>query len=234
VSEPFALPSAFAWSEGQIAIDLPGGHALFTTRAGGDLAAEPGGSDALRRAVGPDPERWAQDHQVHGTVVRVIAPSEPVLPLAGEADGSATTRRDVACLVRAADCVPVALVAPEGVAALHGGWRGLAAGILEEGVRTMRALGATEIRAAVGPHARACCYEAGDEVHGAFAHLGPQVRRGDNADLEAITRALLERAGVEQVHAVGACTICSPEGTFWSFRRQGELAGRQGAVVWRS
>ena len=234
MSEPFAIPSPFAWSEEQIAIDLRGGHAVFTTRSGGDLASEPAGSEALRRAVGPAPEHWAQDHQVHGTSVRVVAPDEPVRREAGESDGSATARRDVACVVRAADCVPVALVAPEAVAAIHGGWRGLAAGVLEEGVRTLRALGASEIRAAIGPHARVCCYEAGEELHAAFAQLGPQVRSGDNADLEAVARALLAKSGVDEVHAVGACTICSPAGTLWSHRRQGEQAGRQGALVWRS
>lgn len=239
-ADPFAsdlrpeLPEPFGWDEGQIAIDLPGGRALFTTRSGGDLAAQPSGSARLRRAVGPASQLWAQDHQVHEHRVRVIAAGEQVAAMSTDSDGIATARRDVACVVRTADCVPIALVAPQAVAMLHGGWRGLAAGVIEEGVRTLRALGATEIQAAIGPHARVCCYETGDEVHASFAHLGPSMRRGNRADLEAVTRALLTQSGVRSVHAVGACTICSHVELFWSYRRQGTLASRQGGIVWRS
>ncbi len=228
VADPFRV------DEGQFAIDLPGGHVLFTTRAGGDLAAGQGWTDSLLRAVGPPPERWAQDHQVHGAHVRVVEADEPVQPFTSEADGQATARRDVACIVRAADCVPIALVAPEAVAMLHGGWRGLAAGVIEEGVSVLTALGASEISAAIGPHARVCCYETGEEVHAAFAGLGHGVRRGANADLEAVARLKLGTVGVKQIHDLGACTICSDVAAFWSFRRDGEGAGRQGGFVWRS
>lgn len=228
------LPAPFRWEYDQIAIDLPGGHVRFTTRAGGDLAAEPAGSDRLRSAVGPASDLWAQDNQVHEARVRVVAEGQSVAPRATDSDGLATARRDVACLVRTADCVPVALVSSQAVAMLHCGWRGLAAGIVQEGVRVMRELGAGEVQAAIGPHARVCCYETGDEVHAAFAHLGPAVRRGRRADLEAVTRALLEQSGVSQVHAVGACTICGPAELFWSHRRTGVRAGRQGGIAWRS
>ena len=229
-----ALPAPFTWLEGQIAIDLPGGHALFTTRAGGDLAAERAGSERLRRLVGPAAEHWAQDHQVHEQRVRVVAGGGPVGAMVTDSDGIATARRDVACVVRTADCVPIALIAPEAVAMLHAGWRGLAAGIADAGVRTLRALGASEIRAATGPHARVCCYEAGEEVHAAFAPLGPAVRHGRRADLEAVTRALLSQSGVDELHAAGLCTICSHPELLWSHRRQGAAAGRQGGIAWRS
>ena len=208
-------------------------RALHDAR-GGRPRGRAEGSPALRRAVGPPPEHWAQDHQVHEQHVRVIAEGEPVEAMQTDSDGIATARRDVACVVRAADCVPIALVAPEAVAMLHGGWHGLAAGVVEEGVRALRALGASEIRAAIGPHARVCCYETGDEVHAAFAHLGPATRRGRHTDLEAITRLLLERSGVDEVHAAGLCTICSDAETFWSHRREGARAGRQGGFAWRS
>ena len=206
-----------------------------TCRPAGEPRPAP--AAALRRAVGPAPEHWAQDHQVHGTSVRVVAPDEPVRRDGrAESDGSATARRDVACVVRAADCVPVALVAPEAVAAIHGGWRGLAAGRRRGGrPRRCRALGASEIRAAIGPHARVCCYEAGEELHAAFAQLGPQVRSGR----QRRPRGRRARAA----RAVGASTRSTPSaparsarrpGLLWSHRRQGEQAGRQGALVWRS
>jgi YfiH family protein len=232
VAEP-RLPPPFTWRAGQIAADLPGGHVLFTTRSGGDLAVD-GASETLRAAAGPPLMSWAQDRQVHGARVRVIGAADPVGALEHESDGLATARRDVACVVRTADCLPLALISPQAVAMLHGGWRGLAAGIVAEGVHTLRALGAREIRAAAGPHAAVCCYEAGDEVHAAFAPLGPSARRGDHADLQAITGALLAREGVDELHATGICTICSAPGLLWSHRRDGDAAGRQGGIAWRS
>ncbi len=228
------LPEPFRWREGQIEIDLPGGRVLFTTRSGGDLASTRSGSEHLQRAVGLPPGSWVQDRQVHERRVRVVGAGEPVGSMMSDSDGIATARRDIACVVRTADCVPIALVSAQAVAMLHGGWRGLAAGVVEEGVRALRELGATDIQAAIGPHARVCCYETGDEVQAAFEHLGPAVRQGRHVDLEAVSRALLEQQEVREVHAVGACTICSPAGAFWSYRRDSASAGRQGGIAWRS
>jgi YfiH family protein len=228
------LPAPFHWRGRQIAIELPGGNAVFSTRPGGDLASAGGPSKELREAVGPRPEDWAQDVQVHGRRVRVLEFDEEIVALADESDGIATARHDAACVVRTADCVPIALIAPQAVAMLHGGWRGLAAGVAEQGVEAMRSLGAGPIRAAIGPHARVCCYEAGTEVHDAFAALGPRVRSGDNADLEAIARRLLGRVGVDEVHCAGLCTICSAPELLWSHRREAGRAGRQGGIAWRS
>ena len=118
------------------------------------------------------------------------------------------------------------------VAALHGGWRGLAGGILAEGVAALRDLGAEgPVTAAIGPGARGCCYEVGEEVHAAFADI-PGVRVGErNLDLAAVARHALAAAGVETIHDVGLCTICDER--FFSHRRDGGVTGRQAGVVWR-
>ena len=89
------------------------------------------------------------------------------------------------------------LAARGGVAALHGGWRGLAAGIVAEGVAALRELGVEgELTAALGPSARGCCYEVGEEVHAAFADV-PGARVGErNLDLAAVARHALAAAGV--------------------------------------
>lgn len=235
-----ALPAPFAWRDGQIALDLPGGHARFTTRLPGpagatvDLAEGADGTAALAAAVGIAAGRIAQSPQVHGARIRVIRDATGLAAPVPDADGQATDQRGVACVVRVADCLPVVLVAPEAVAAVHAGWRGLAAGVLQEGLHALRGLGATEIRAAIGPGARVCCYEAGDEVHAAFAHLGPGVRAGAHADLPAVARAILDRDDVTEIHDTGLCTICAPTGLLWSYRREGAHAGRQGGVAWRS
>ncbi|MDQ3676114.1 MAG: polyphenol oxidase family protein, partial [Actinomycetota bacterium] len=124
---------------------------------------------------------------------------------------------------------------PQAVAIVHAGWRGLAAGVLTDGIAALRELGATgEIRAAIGPGAGVCCYEAGPDVHEAFASYGPDARRGENADLKLVARRQLERDGVTQVHDVGLCTLCAPPELFFSHRRDGGLTGRQAGVVWRS
>ncbi len=217
------VPAPFTWTGSEIALDLPGGHVRFTTRR----------SPALEAVTGIPRERQAQARQAHEADVHVIAREDDLLA-EGDFDGQATSLRDVACAVRVADCIPVALVAPGAVAALHAGWRGLRAGILETGVAAIRQLGGTEIRAAIGPGAGVCCYEAGDEVHAAFAHLGPGVRQGANADLKAVARAVLRSGGVEEVEDVGICTICADPATLWSFRRESDAAGRQLGVAWRS
>jgi copper oxidase (laccase) domain-containing protein len=127
------------------------------------------------------------------------------------------------------------LVADGAVAALHGGWRGLAAGIVAEGVAALREFGVDgQIVAAVGPGARACCYRVGDDVHAAFNDV-PAARAGEhNLDLPAITRHRLAEAGIEQVHDTGLCTICGGDELFFSHRRDGGITGRQAGVVWRA
>jgi copper oxidase (laccase) domain-containing protein len=115
---------------------------------------------------------------------------------------------------------------------LHGGWRGLAAGIVEEGVRALRELaGEARIAAAIGPGAGPCCYEVGSEVHAAFADHA-EAHRGRNLDLKAIARAELERAGVQTVHDVALCTICSDPSLFYSHRRDHGITGRQAGIAW--
>jgi copper oxidase (laccase) domain-containing protein len=115
---------------------------------------------------------------------------------------------------------------------LHGGWRGLAAGIIAEGIRAMRELGATgSLAAAIGPGAGGCCYQAGGEVHAAFADV-PDAHLGANVDLKAVARRRLAEAGVEDVADIAICTICSDTGLLFSHRRDAGVTGRQAGVAW--
>jgi hypothetical protein len=141
----------------------------------------------------------------------------------------------VAPIVLVADCLPIALAAPGAVAMVHAGWRGLAGGVVDEGVRALRALGAPgAVTAAIGPGAGGCCYEVGEEVHAAFAQHGEDVHDGRKLDLKAIARRDLEAAGVAEVHDVGLCTLCAEPGLFFSHRRDGGVTGRQAGVAWRT
>jgi hypothetical protein len=234
--------------------ELPGGaQALFTSRAHGNLSTQTGEGHARGRAAR---DRLCEElglgwlcasRQVHGSTVqrlREIAGSGGEA-VAMDADGHATALAGVGVMALTADCLPVALGAETNrggaiVAMAHAGWRGLAAGVLEESVRALRELGATgPIEAVVGPCAGVCCYEVGEEVHAAFAGqagLGgagsapEEYRRGKNIDLRAIARNKLLAAGVARVSHAEACTVCDER--FFSHRRQGKAAGRQAGIAW--
>jgi YfiH family protein len=251
VADP-ELPAPFRWEGEHIAAALPGARVLFSTRRGGvsagpyrslnlgRLTADDGANvDANREriaaAVGLARERFAYGRQVHGATVRRATEPPGAARPAAEEDGQATGLDDVAALVFVADCLPVMLAADGAVAALHGGWRGLAAGIVAEGVAAVRELGASgPVTAALGPGARGCCYEVGEDVHAAFGGV-PGARVGERGlDLPAIARRRLAEAGVETVHDTGLCTICSDAELFFSHRRDAGVTGRQAGIVWRA
>ncbi|MFL5824723.1 MAG: polyphenol oxidase family protein [Solirubrobacteraceae bacterium] len=237
------------WQE-HVTITLPGAEAIFTTRRGG-VSTGPFESLNLGRLTADEPDAvernrsLLQEHvpgrlrmvrQVHGSTVWLLdSPAEePHGQSLREGDGIVTGCSDVAPAVLVADCLPVAVAGGGAVAMLHAGWRGLSAGILEEGVRALREHAVqTELEAAIGPGIGACCYEVGEEVHSAFASYGPDVRRGRNLDLRAVARGQLKRAGVGVVHDLDLCTACRPE-LFFSHRRDHGVTGRQAGVAWLS
>jgi YfiH family protein len=239
------LPDGFELGGDHIWTELPGARALFTTKRGG-FSAGPYASLNLGRWTDDDPQAVERNRahieavvgvpptytrQVHGSkVLRVRAPSDgqPV-----EADGQATATAGIAPAALVADCLPVAVAGDGAVAMLHAGWRGLAGGVIQEGIRALLELGARRpLVAAIGPGAGPCCYEVGDEVRAVFAESFPEARHGQNLDLKAIARAQLEQAGVESVRDVGLCTICSPPELFYSHRRDRGLTGRQAGIAW--
>ena len=225
--------------DGAISCELPGaGRALFTSRARGNLSTlrgdgHEGGRQARDQLCADLGLRWlCASRQVHGATVTRVRRLEGTAgqSLAIDADGHATSMRELGATVLVADCLPVALGSERAVAMLHAGWRGLAAGVLEEGVRALEELGGRErIVAVIGPGAGVCCYEVGPEVHAA---LGRAHREDRRIDLRSIARERLLTAGVAYVHDAAVCTICDER--FFSHRREGARAGRQAAVAWLS
>ena len=228
--------------------ELPGGRAAFSTRIGGvseppyeslNVAVKTGDQpgrvvDNRRRltaALGLAPENVLMGHQVHGAdLLRHDRPQEPkvyaeVIASPDDVDAHATDQPGLAPLVVTADCLPVALAGPRGVAMAHAGWRGLAAGVLGRAAEAVDAQAA-----AVGPGIGPCCYEVGDEVLDAFEGLDG-VAEGRMLDLAAAARVLLERAGVADIGTAGICTSCNPD-LFFSHRRDGETTGRQAGLAW--
>ncbi|HEY6887778.1 MAG TPA: peptidoglycan editing factor PgeF [Solirubrobacter sp.] len=240
---------SFRWENEQLVGDLPHARAVFSSARGG-VSAGPFASlnlglltdDApenvaenrrrLGETVGHPWPRFCYGRQVHGTTVRrATEPPSSTRPYTEE-DGQATALTDVAAIVFTADCLPVLLAAPGGVAALHCGWRPLAGGIIAEGVQALREVaGEGEIVAALGPSARGCCYEVGEEVHAHFAAY--DARRGErNLDLAAVAVQQLRDAGVDTVHDVELCTMCDDR--FFSHRRDNGVTGRQAGVICRA
>jgi YfiH family protein len=217
----------------------------FDTLNLGLLTDDDGGAveENLRRlaaALALTPERVVFSRQVHGT--RLIdhgagsQPShgspagsntmtEPRKPIA-EADGHVVREAGLAPLVFVADCLPVALRGPGGLAMVHAGWRGLAGGILGAAAAAVAAT-----HAAIGPGIGPCCYEVGEEVLAAFADLGEGAAEGRMLDLPEVARRQLRAAGAQEVQSAGLCTSCERR-LFFSHRRDRGRTGRQAAIAW--
>jgi YfiH family protein len=162
----------------------------------------------------------------------------PSGPLPADAVVSRQPERAIAVVT--ADCVPVLIAGEAGasVAAIHAGWRGLAAGILDRAMAAFRRVASDgEVRAVIGPHIGPCCYEVDrpvlDALGGRFPEALPEAcatSRSDHAllDLGALTRAALQAVGVASSwigEFPGACTRCQPE-RYFSHRRDPAEKGR--------
>jgi YfiH family protein len=207
----------------------------FTRVADGDLGIQqpdPAALAAARARLSPLPWTWLR--QVHGAeVVTVTAPGEGA---GREADAAVTAVPGALLAIQTADCAPIALTSPQGViGAVHAGWRGLEAGVVEAAVDAMRALGATEVRASLGPCIHAECYEFGaDDLDRLAKQFGDEVRSttpdGTPAlDLPAAVDAALVAAGVKDRGEVLSCTACDTD--YFSHRARGDT-GRQALLVW--
>jgi YfiH family protein len=203
---------------------------------GDDPASVAANRAAVVRGLGLAPPQWL--HQVHGT--ELVAAADDGVERTG--DACWTRQPGLVCAVQSADCLPMLLCDRAGtlVAAVHGGWRGLAAGIVQ---RVLIGLGVApdSLLAWLGPAICGRCYEVGDEVRAAFRggegdRLADQFRPAERpghwlADLAALTRRALAGAGVRQVHGGGSCTAADAV-RFYSYRRDG-VTGRMASLIWR-
>lgn len=226
-------------------------RALTTTRAGG-VSIAPYASFNLGAHVGDDPRavqenrqrlyerarlpatpRWLT--QVHGTdVIEADTAGDGV-----RADGAYTNTPEIVCAVLAADCLPIFVCDQAGteVALLHAGWRGLAGGVIEAGLRKFRAP-ASELLAWLGPAIGASAYEVGADVRDAFVArdraaaeaFAPKAAGKWTLDLYRAARDRLEKWGVREICGGGHCTVSEPE-LFFSYRRDG-ATGRMASLIW--
>jgi YfiH family protein len=232
----------------------PAVGALITTRHGGVSAGRHASlnvgrhvgdtADAVEEnrrrlcAALPGPPLWL--NQVHGTAVTVIDAATD-LSVIHTADAAVTMLRCQPCVVMVADCLPVLFCDLGGscVAAAHAGWRGIAAGVLEQTVASMPAP-AAQLMAYLGPAIGPDAFEVGAEVRAAFVELDARcdqafVAVGEKegkfrADLFQLARLRLHAAGVTKIFGGSDCTFSAPQ-RFFSYRRDGQT-GRMAALIW--
>jgi YfiH family protein len=185
-------------------------------------------------ALLPTEPHWLR--QVHGAAVVDLDQPGASHP----ADAAVTRRVGQVCAILTADCLPIMLAARSGeaVAAIHAGWRGLAAGVIEFAVGAL-GLPGEQIQAWLGPAIGPENFEVGAEVRDAFMAVDeaagsaflPNARGRFMADLGLLARQRLERLGIHRIYGGGECTYADPQ-RFFSHRRDG-LTGRQATLIWR-
>jgi YfiH family protein len=197
----------------------------------------------LRHCPGLDAIQWLD--QVHGTQViaaQTLLPDQPP-----QADACYTDHYGIACAVMTADCLPVLLCDLDGqqVAAVHAGWRGLLAGILENTVREFN-VSAENILVWLGPAISQSHFEVGAEVRQAFLSAAPADQQAITAqafipnpqnanhyfaDLYQLARLRLQRMAVKRIYGGDYCTYREHE-RFFSYRRNGET-GRMATLIYK-
>lgn len=195
------------------------------------------GNRKILRTLLPQEPHWLK--QVHSALVHTVSGDPTGVP---EADACVSALAGQVCIVLTADCLPVLFCAEDGseVGAAHAGWRGLAAGILEQTVQAMVHPGA-RLLAYLGPAIGPRAFEVGPEVRAEFmqtdAHAVTafQALAGSDkyrADLYRLARQRLERVGVTRVYGGDFCTYSEPQ-RFYSYRRDG-ATGRMASLIWLS
>ncbi len=196
----------------------------------GDLS-----TNRLRRnlsALGLGDRQLCRVRQVHGNIIVRVGPEGENTP--AEADGLVTNERSVALVTLHADCYPVFLLSPLAIGLLHAGWRGVAAGIAEQGLRSLIRLGAQprDIVVAFGPGIGPCCYTFGGPERTSFLKaFGDRAFQADRLDLHRCIVVQLLKAGLpeENIGPRPPCTACNWH-LFFSHRREGPC-GRFAAIA---
>jgi len=191
----------------------------------------------------PDEPQWLQ--QIHGTGYVWVKHNDGAQRKSITADAALSREVNTVCAVMVADCLPVFLCDTVGtiVGVIHAGWRGLAAGIIEQTIAAMQ-INHDTLMAWLGPAIGPEYFEVGDEVRTEFVMLDRRAteafipvrdteKRSEPkwfADIFLLARQRLIQAGVTQIYGGGICTYSDPE-RFFSYRRDGET-GRMAALVW--
>jgi YfiH family protein len=205
-----------------------------TTRDFGSLVEDINRKALIEELNLPSKPIWLK--QVHGiTNVR----SEPD-NIDCEADASFSNQSGSVCVIMTADCLPVLFCDKAGkqIAAVHAGWRGLAAGVLEETLKNFNVASPEEILVWLGPAIGPEKFEVGDEVRDAFIKHLPEAEQAFKAssdghwfaDLYLLARQRLAAQAVNNVYGGNFCTYTDID-RFYSFRRN-KITGRMASLIW--
>ena len=223
--------------------------ALVTTRAGG-TSGGPWTSLNLGDHVGDSPAQVAENRRL----LRKHLPSDPVwlsqlhgtgcvdaaeAKAGAKADASFCRKPGIVCAVLTADCLPVLLCdeAATVVGAVHAGWRGLAAGVIESAVTAMAVPGST-LMAWLGPAIGPKVFEVGPEVRSAFvthdiqaaSAFVPGSKGKWYCDIHTLAHRRLNKLGICRVASADFCTAQDTE-RFYSYRRE-RITGRMASCIW--
>jgi len=185
----------------------------------------------------PNPAVWL--NQIHSSDV-VVIDEDSDLNQVRSADALYTRVAKQPLAIMTADCLPVLLCSTTGdeIAAVHGGWRGLAQGILANTIAHFKAK-PSDIIAWFGPAISPSEFEVGQEVKACFCELNANHQhaftpRGDKylADIYLLARQQLAHLGVVNIFGGEHCTV-SDKSQFFSYRRDGET-GRMASLIWRN
>jgi YfiH family protein len=197
-------------------------------------------------SIGIDPENRVSGEQVHSANVRTVQISDAGICFPAT-DGLVTRDRNLALIIKTADCAPVLLCDPENhvIGALHCGWRGTVSGIARAGVEAMKALGAdvSKIRVAIGACIHSCCFEVKEDFIDSLKSMAgadfaeKHVMLKDNktfADLVGMNLELLESAGIlaENICTDTECTCCRPD-LYFSHRASRGHRGVMCSVIYQ-
>jgi YfiH family protein len=213
---------------------IPYASLNLAAHVGDEAAAVAANRRSLLRAAGlPTEPVWLS--QVHGAQVADLDAGAP----AGPADAAFTRQTGRVCAILTADCLPILLAAQSGavVAAVHAGWRGLAAGVIEAAVAALAAEPA-DLMAWLGPAIGPERFEVGAEVREALLQGDPQggaafatnARGRFMADLGELARRRLAAAGLTRIYGTPECTHARAD-RYFSHRRDGK-SGRQATLIW--
>jgi purine-nucleoside/S-methyl-5'-thioadenosine phosphorylase / adenosine deaminase len=184
----------------------------------------------------PQAPVWLE--QVHG--VHVANLDEETAPTPADASYTQTAGR--VCAILTGDCLPLLITSHRGdkVAAVHAGWRGLAAGVIDAAIGALQTPG-SELLVWLGPAIGPDHFKVGDEVRDLFAARHPDYAKGFvrgghsqwQADLYQLATLNLQHLGIPNVYGGGWCTYCDV-GRFYSYRREKDQAGRMASLIWKS
>ncbi len=189
--------------------------------------------------------------QMHGADVRIVHSQQEAQAKPGvvgddvNCDALVSNTPKVLLAIKTADCVPLLIgdAKTGAFAAVHAGWRGTSASIVMKAIAELKkeyGTDAADLRAAIGPAARSCCYEVGSEVIERFKELFPQsdhlftsARAGHSRiDLQKANQDHLIVAGVspERIHVAPLCTMDRND-LFFSYRREKRVHGHVGRLM---